>query len=154
MHIWLIIHLLNMRVHKFYAIYFVFSFLTSEVCTTFISSIQTSKQKLGKVKYLTWVHIDTKSMTVKIWTQVSRFQPVKSQPFDLHCQIWHSVVTYGYLNWLKVNKITLCNSMDGSREHYAKGNKPVSERQVPWFHSDEETNEQYKLTKKKEQTHR
>ena len=27
---------------------------------------------------------------------------------------------------------TLCNSMDGTREHYAKCNKPGDERQIPY----------------------
>ena len=27
---------------------------------------------------------------------------------------------------------TLCNSMDGTGEHYAMWNKPVGERQIPW----------------------
>ena len=28
---------------------------------------------------------------------------------------------------------TLCNSMDGRGEHYAKQNKPVRERQIPYY---------------------
>ena len=27
---------------------------------------------------------------------------------------------------------TLCNSVDGTREHYAKCNKPGNERQIPY----------------------
>ena len=45
---------------------------------------------------------------------------------------------------------TLCNSMDGTGEHYAKWNKPVRERQIPRFHSYVESNEQNKLTTSKE----
>ena len=32
----------------------------------------------------------------------------------------------------KEESFTLCNSMDGSREYYAKWNKPVRERQIPY----------------------
>ena len=32
----------------------------------------------------------------------------------------------------KEEKFTLCNSMDGPGENYAKWNKPVRERQVPY----------------------
>ena len=32
----------------------------------------------------------------------------------------------------KEGAYTLCNSMDGTREHYAKWNKPGNERQVPY----------------------
>ena len=32
----------------------------------------------------------------------------------------------------KEEAYTLCNSMDGTREHYAKWNKPGSERQIPY----------------------
>ena len=32
----------------------------------------------------------------------------------------------------KEENFTLCNSMDGPREHYAKWNKPVRERQTPY----------------------
>ena len=32
----------------------------------------------------------------------------------------------------KEENFTLCKSMDGSGEHYAKWNKPVRERQIPY----------------------
>ena len=32
----------------------------------------------------------------------------------------------------KKNIFTLCNSMDGPGEYYAKWNKPVRERQIPY----------------------
>ena len=32
----------------------------------------------------------------------------------------------------KEENFTLCNSMDRPEEHYAKGNKPVRERQIPY----------------------
>ena len=36
-----------------------------------------------------------------------------------------------YYSIIKEENFTLCNSMDGPGEHYAKGNKPVRERQIP-----------------------
>ena len=36
------------------------------------------------------------------------------------------------LDHIKGENFTLCDSMDGSGEHYAKWNKPGSERQVPY----------------------
>ena len=33
---------------------------------------------------------------------------------------------------IKKENFTLCNSMDGPGEHYAKLNKPVRERQIPY----------------------
>ena len=32
----------------------------------------------------------------------------------------------------KEGNLTLCDSMDGPGEHYAKWNKPVRERQIPY----------------------
>ena len=40
--------------------------------------------------------------------------------------------------------------MDGPREHYAKWNKSVRERQIPWFLSYVEFHEQTELTRKRE----
>ena len=36
-------------------------------------------------------------------------------------------------NRKKEGSLTLCNSMDGTGEYYAKGNKPDSERQIPYY---------------------
>ena len=33
---------------------------------------------------------------------------------------------------IKTENVTLCGSMDGPGEHYAKSNKPVRERQVSY----------------------
>ena len=37
-----------------------------------------------------------------------------------------------YLAINKEENFTLCNSMDGPEGHYAKWNKPVRERQIPY----------------------
>ena len=42
----------------------------------------------------------------------------------------------------KEENFTLCNSMDGPGEHYAKWNKPVRERQIPYDFTHVEPNEQ------------
>ena len=36
------------------------------------------------------------------------------------------------LDCKKEGTLTLCNSMDGPEEHYAKWNEPVREKQVPY----------------------
>ena len=54
------------------------------------------------------------------------------------------------LSGKKEENFTLCNSMDGPREHYAKWNKPIRERHTIWFHSYVESNEQTELTSKSE----
>ena len=38
------------------------------------------------------------------------------------------------LDYKKEENFTLCDSMDGTGEHYAKWNKPVRERQILSFH--------------------
>ena len=49
---------------------------------------------------------------------------------------WMDKTTMGHLysgvllGHKKEENFTLCNSMDGSGEHYAKWNKPVKERQI------------------------
>ena len=37
------------------------------------------------------------------------------------------------LDYRKKENFTFCNSIDGPGEHYAKWNKPVRERQIPYY---------------------
>ena len=46
----------------------------------------------------------------------------------------------------KEENLTFCHSMDGPREYYGKGNKSVTERQIPLY---VESNKQKKLAKSK-----
>ena len=52
--------------------------------------------------------------------------------------IWVDETTMGHLydgillGCKKEENFTPCNSMDGPEEHYAKWNKPVRERQIPY----------------------
>ena len=48
----------------------------------------------------------------------------------------------------KEENFTLCDSMDGSGEHYAKWHKLVREKNAIWSHLYVESNEQNKLTNK------
>ena len=41
------------------------------------------------------------------------------------------IYTMEFYSAIKKENFTLCNSMDGPGEHYARWNKPVRERQVP-----------------------
>ena len=60
----------------------------------------------------------------------------------------HNGILLGYK---KEENFTLSDSMDGPGEHYAKWNRPVRERQIPYrFHSHVESNEQTELTCKTE----
>ena len=54
------------------------------------------------------------------------------------------------LSHKKEENFTPCDSMDGPGKHYVKWNKPVTERQIPWFHSCVEPKEQTELTNKTE----
>ena len=68
---------------------------------------------------------------------------------------WVDKTTVGHLHngillgYKKENKFTLCDSMGGPREHYAKWNKPVREKtSTIWFYSYVESKEQTELTSK------
>ena len=43
------------------------------------------------------------------------------------------------LSHKKVENFTLCDSKDGSGEHYGKWNKPVRGRQIPYVKPSEQT---------------
>ena len=62
----------------------------------------------------------------KIWKQ-----PKCSSVDEWIKQLWY-IYTMEYYSIIKEENFTLCNSMDGPGEHYAKGNKPVRERQIPY----------------------
>ena len=47
-------------------------------------------------------------------------------------QLWDIYTMEFYSAIKKEENVALCNSMDGLREHYAKWNKPVKERQIPY----------------------
>ena len=53
-----------------------------------------------------------------------------------------------YLAVKKEENLTLCDNMDGPGEHYAKWNKPIRERQIPYDFTHVESNEQTELTSK------
>ena len=47
-------------------------------------------------------------------------------------QSWYLCTMIYYLAIKKEGNLIYCNSMDGPGEHYAKGNKPGRERQIPY----------------------
>ena len=61
---------------------------------------------------------------------------------------WVDKITMGHLHngilfgCKKEENFTLCDSMDGPGEYYAKWNKPVRERQIPYDFTHVESNEQ------------
>ena len=69
---------------------------------------------------------------------------------------WVDKTTMGHLQneilfgYIKEEKFTLCKSMYGSGEYYAKWNKPVSQRKTNtiWFHSYVESKYLPDLTRK------
>ena len=73
---------------------------------------------------------------------------------------WVDKTTMGHshngilLGHKKEEKFILCNSMDGPGEHYAKWNKPVRERQMPYdFTHMWNLMEKTELISKNRQTH-
>ena len=71
---------------------------------------------------------------VKIWKQ-----PKCPSADECIKQLW-VIYTMGYDSAIKKEeKLTLCNSMDGSGEHHAKWNKPLKERQIPYVESNEQS---------------
>ena len=47
-------------------------------------------------------------------------------------QLWDIYTMEYYSAIKKEESFTLCNTMDGPGEHYAKWNKPVREKQIPY----------------------
>ena len=62
--------------------------------------------------------MDAAQVSINRWVDKTTMGP-------LHCGI--------LLSHKKEKNFTLCGSMDGSGEHYAKWNKPVREIQVPYY---------------------
>ena len=59
---------------------------------------------------------------------------------------WVDKITVGHLhNGILFSRKTLCNSMDGPGEHYAKWNKPIREKQILYDFTHVESNEQTEL---------
>ena len=69
---------------------------------------------------------------------------------------WVDKTTMGHLHNIillcckKEENFSLCKSMDGPGEHYAKWNKPVRDRQIPYDFTHVESNEQIEPTSKTE----
>ena len=64
----------------------------------------------------------------KIWKQV-KFPSLD----EWIKQLWDIYIMEYYEAVEKDKNFTLCDSMDGPREHYAKWNKPVRERQIQYY---------------------
>ena len=85
-----------------------------------------------KPKTLIWKNIST-HMFIAVLFKVAK---VWKQPKSINR--WVDKTTMGHLHngillgHKKEEDFTLCNSMDRPEEHYAKGNKPVRERQIPY----------------------
>ena len=63
-------------------------------------------------------------------------QDMEASKMSISRRVDKSTMGYLYkrieLGHKKENSFTICNSMDGPGEHYAKWNKPVRERQIPY----------------------
>ena len=94
-------------------------------------------------KILIWKNISTPMFIAALFT----ITKIWTQP-QVSISRWMDKTTMGHLdNRILLNhkieeNFTLCSNMDGPGEHYAKWNKPVRERQIPWFNSYMESNEQ------------
>ena len=98
----------------------------------------------GSLRNIIFVHKDNQGLPflfVKVWRR--NFNP---NLFNSIANCWKQSKCSSVNEWIKTlwyiytmeyhvaerkAEPTLCNSMDGSGEHYAKGNKPGHERQIP-----------------------
>ena len=92
---------------------------------------------------LIWKNVCTPKVTAVWFTIAKIWKQPKCPPIDEWIK---KVVVHLYnrilLSHEKKWNLNICDSMDGPGEHYAKWNKPVRERQIPWFHSYVESNEE------------
>ena len=84
---------------------------------------------------LIWKNITTFTFTAALFTIVKIWKQPKYPSVDEWMkQLWYiyTMQHYSDENFKKEENFTLCDSMDGPGKHYAKWNKPVRERQVPY----------------------
>ena len=83
-------------------------------------------------KTLIWKNLSTPMFIAALFTIAKIWKEPKYPAVDEWIkQLWHlhNGILLGHK---KEENFTLCNSVDGPGEHYAKWNKPVRERQVPY----------------------
>ena len=84
-------------------------------------------------KTLIWKNIITPMFIAVLFIIAKKWKQPKCPSIDQWIkQLW-GTYTMEYYSAIKIEEsFTLCNSMDGPGEHYAKWNKPVRERQIPY----------------------
>ena len=88
---------------------------------------------LKKPKTLVWKNINTPVFIAALFPVAGIWkQPKHPSVNEWMKQLWDIYTTEYYLAIKTEENCTLCNSMDRHRQHYAKWNKPVRERQIPY----------------------
>ena len=90
---------------------------------------------LKEPKPLILKNISTPMFVVTLFTIAKIWKQPKCPSID----VWITTVGQlhnGILFECKKENFTLCNSMDGPGEHYAKWNMPVRERKIPFYFTD------------------
>ena len=103
-------------------------------------------------KTLIWKDISTPVFTAALFTIAKTWkQPKCPSVAEWINQLWDIYVMEYYSAVKRKENFTICNSIDGPWEHYAKWNKPVRERQKKiWLHSYVESNEQTTITENRD----
>ena len=71
--------------------------------------------------------------TVALFTIANIWKQPKCPSIDEWLKILWDIYTMEQFSATKKENFTLCNSMGGPGEHYAKLNKAVRERQIPYY---------------------
>ena len=88
---------------------------------------------LKKSKKLIWKNICTHMLMAAFFTIVKIWKQPKCPSVDEWIKKPRYIYTMEYYSAMKkTENFTFCNSMDGPGELYAKWNKPVRQRQVPY----------------------
>ena len=99
---------------------------------TFDSVISILGIYLKEPKTLLQKNISTPMFVAVLFTITKIWKQPKCPSIDEWIkQLWHIYTMEFYLD-IKKEDFTLCNSMDGPGECYAKRNKPVRERRIPY----------------------
>ena len=101
--------------------------------SAFWSSDPTSGNISEGIQTLIWKNISTPMFIVALFTITKIWKQPKCPSVDEWIkQLWDIYTMEYYSAIKKEESFTLCNSMDGPGEHYAKWNKPVREKQIPY----------------------
>ena len=85
---------------------------------------------LKQPQTLFWKNISTHMFIAALFTIEKIWKQPKCPSIDEWLKLLWDIYTMQFYLAVKKGKCSLCNSMDGAREHNAKWNKPVGERRI------------------------